>query len=164
MLAGDGRVALMARQHAEVPLKAADLALVASRGGESQPAGVPRLGARPLALGERRVTQSLARRDSAWLVELCFRDRQRPLEVTGPLGVLPQPQKELPERAERLHLRTAVLQGLGDTQCDVVPRPCLAETADALFAAAGAHQDRKSTRLNSSHSQISYAVFCLKNK
>src|SRR5205085_10574657 len=25
-----------------------------------------------------------------------------------------------------------------------------------------AHQDRKSTRLNSSHSQISYAVFCLK--
>src|SRR2546430_13056477 len=25
-------------------------------------------------------------------------------------------------------------------------------------------QDRKSTRLNSSHSQISYAVFCLKNK
>src|SRR2546427_6155715 len=25
-------------------------------------------------------------------------------------------------------------------------------------------QDRKSTRLNSSHSQISYAVFCLKKK
>src|SRR2546430_4345758 len=25
-------------------------------------------------------------------------------------------------------------------------------------------KDRKSTRLNSSHSQISYAVFCLKNK
>src|SRR2546427_4071623 len=27
-----------------------------------------------------------------------------------------------------------------------------------------AEQDRKSTRLNSSHSQISYAVFCLKKK
>src|SRR2546430_13618894 len=27
-----------------------------------------------------------------------------------------------------------------------------------------AWQDRKSTRLNSSHSQISYAVFCLKKK
>src|SRR2546430_13428340 len=26
------------------------------------------------------------------------------------------------------------------------------------------HVDRKSTRLNSSHSQISYAVFCLKKK
>src|SRR2546430_13572056 len=31
------------------------------------------------------------------------------------------------------------------------------------FAILGA-QDRKSTRLNSSHSQISYAVFCLKKK
>src|SRR2546430_13361082 len=28
----------------------------------------------------------------------------------------------------------------------------------------GASKDRKSTRLNSSHSQISYAVFCLKKK
>src|SRR5438552_14379861 len=28
----------------------------------------------------------------------------------------------------------------------------------------GAHQDRKSTRLNSSHQIISYAVFCLKKK
>src|SRR2546430_16328513 len=28
----------------------------------------------------------------------------------------------------------------------------------------GGRQDRKSTRLNSSHSQISYAVFCLKKK
>src|SRR2546430_9045456 len=28
----------------------------------------------------------------------------------------------------------------------------------------GAREDRKSTRLNSSHSQISYAVFCLKKK
>src|SRR3989440_8288011 len=27
-----------------------------------------------------------------------------------------------------------------------------------------AHRDRKSTRLNSSHDQISYAVFCLKKK
>src|SRR5258707_10012289 len=28
----------------------------------------------------------------------------------------------------------------------------------------GFHQDRKSTRLNSSHANISYAVFCLKKK
>src|SRR3712207_8883913 len=32
-----------------------------------------------------------------------------------------------------------------------------------LLAAAGL-QDRKSTRLNSSHANISYAVFCLKKK
>src|SRR5699024_12315086 len=31
-------------------------------------------------------------------------------------------------------------------------------------AATGAKQDRKSTRLNSSHVSISYAVFCLKKK
>src|SRR2546430_12119893 len=38
---------------------------------------------------------------------------------------------------------------------------------DNLSKAAGADAgtaDRKSTRLNSSHSQISYAVFCLKKK
>src|SRR3712207_6879722 len=28
----------------------------------------------------------------------------------------------------------------------------------------GEHEDRKSTRLNSSHANISYAVFCLKKK
>src|SRR2546430_9028019 len=32
------------------------------------------------------------------------------------------------------------------------------------FTRCGLCQDRKSTRLNSSHSQISYAVFCLKKK
>src|SRR2546427_3109735 len=38
-------------------------------------------------------------------------------------------------------------------------------TLDVLVNSAGiAHVDRKSTRLNSSHSQISYAVFCLKKK
>src|SRR2546430_12433227 len=31
-------------------------------------------------------------------------------------------------------------------------------------ASSCCHRDRKSTRLNSSHSQISYAVFCLKKK
>src|SRR5690606_39758222 len=34
----------------------------------------------------------------------------------------------------------------------------------AGHAGAGAGQDRKSTRLNSSHVKISYAVFCLKKK
>src|SRR5438270_3666794 len=33
-----------------------------------------------------------------------------------------------------------------------------------LFARLNDEGDRKSTRLNSSHSQISYAVFCLKKK
>src|SRR2546430_12873396 len=34
----------------------------------------------------------------------------------------------------------------------------------ARLVARHAREDRKSTRLNSSHSQISYAVFCLKKK
>src|SRR2546427_5588690 len=36
--------------------------------------------------------------------------------------------------------------------------------AGRLVAARHHGKDRKSTRLNSSHSQISYAVFCLKKK
>src|SRR3712207_7926589 len=44
-------------------------------------------------------------------------------------------------------------------------RPEIGVGAVRLFAAAGAKvQDRKSTRLNSSHANISYAVFCLKKK
>src|SRR2546430_6862337 len=46
-----------------------------------------------------------------------------------------------------------------------MPRPLLTVAAAVALAAANAiGTDRKSTRLNSSHSQISYAVFCLKKK
>src|SRR3990167_6334252 len=38
----------------------------------------------------------------------------------------------------------------------------IANSLDQRLAARPAHLDRKSTRLNSSHSQISNAVFCLK--
>src|SRR3712207_6961816 len=38
------------------------------------------------------------------------------------------------------------------------------DDADAEDAALGDQLDRKSTRLNSSHANISYAVFCLKKK
>src|SRR2546427_2410900 len=47
---------------------------------------------------------------------------------------------------------------LGDRLAEVRPRGRL----DAVRALT--EVDRKSTRLNSSHSQISYAVFCLKKK
>src|SRR3712207_8514498 len=40
----------------------------------------------------------------------------------------------------------------------------LAPEFDRLEDAARLAQDRKSTRLNSSHANISYAVFCLKKK
>src|SRR5438309_7587304 len=38
------------------------------------------------------------------------------------------------------------------------------ETRRFSFLFSEQHTDRKSTRLNSSHSSISYAVFCLKKK
>src|SRR3712207_7076116 len=38
------------------------------------------------------------------------------------------------------------------------------DTGPSPEKAAGAARDRKSTRLNSSHANISYAVFCLKKK
>src|SRR6266478_267876 len=53
-------------------------------------------------------------------------------------------------------------------------RPAFARRSDSAFGrdspeqcvrhSRSTHRDRKSTRLNSSHSQISYAVFCLKKK
>src|SRR2546430_7241888 len=54
-----------------------------------------------------------------------------------------------------------------DTARDFAPVTLMARAPNALVAhpslPAGS-VDRKSTRLNSSHSQISYAVFCLKKK
>src|SRR5438105_11659418 len=41
---------------------------------------------------------------------------------------------------------------------------CAAARVCASSSSAGATADRKSTRLNSSHEWISYAVFCLKKK
>src|SRR5256885_8596498 len=43
-------------------------------------------------------------------------------------------------------------------------RPDRGERGDGGVAVAGRAGDRKSTRLNSSHLVISYAVFCLKKK
>src|SRR5690349_24588233 len=36
--------------------------------------------------------------------------------------------------------------------------------SSSMSSGSGGHADRKSTRLNSSHVEISYAVFCLKKK
>src|SRR2546430_6867378 len=50
--------------------------------------------------------------------------------------------------------KEAITRPIGTRNSD----PIVAELEDELMG------DRKSTRLNSSHSQISYAVFCLKKK
>src|SRR2546427_6337332 len=56
-----------------------------------------------------------------------------------------------------------------ERECEAVARPDVGHLAvGAAVHVLTAHDvvtlDRKSTRLNSSHSQISYAVFCLKKK
>src|SRR5438445_7095785 len=43
-------------------------------------------------------------------------------------------------------------------------RDAAAECGVSLWLHGHKHADRKSTRLNSSHANISYAVFCLKKK
>src|SRR5688572_30933667 len=51
-----------------------------------------------------------------------------------------------------------------DRRTSPASRPPGAPGESGLARGAPGGRDRKSTRLNSSHSQISYAVFCLKKK
>src|SRR2546430_4149564 len=68
----------------------------------------------------------------------------------APIDVLLQPASG---RRKRLFL--------ADMDSTMIGQECIDELADYVGVKP---QDRKSTRLNSSHSQISYAVFCLKKK
>src|SRR2546430_13659710 len=64
--------------------------------------------------------------------------------------------------ASALSVRSTPQRRLGKTSAiDRIDRLRLVEGAVAPTTRLG-RADRKSTRLNSSHSQISYAVFCLK--
>src|SRR2546430_13376928 len=54
------------------------------------------------------------------------------------------------------------VRGADDTRAD--GRGAHGASAGRGAGPLGGRGDRKSTRLNSSHSQISYAVFCLKKK
>src|SRR3712207_8308425 len=64
-------------------------------------------------------------------------------------------QQRLRVGVERVLHDPAGVAGLNDPP-EVHHRDPVAHVAD--------HRDRKSTRLNSSHANISYAVFCLKKK
>src|SRR2546430_12111588 len=68
---------------------------------------------------------------------------------------VPEEQVEAPAAAQLAEL------GAGGVRVHVEPLAFVQVERQKVGAAAG---DRKSTRLNSSHSQISYAVFCLKKK
>src|SRR3712207_8646155 len=72
-------------------------------------------------------------------------------------------------RSDVIHVRLLTTDGLRGIspigQCRESMSLALSLTRHAGdSAAAGYRPDRKSTRLNSSHANISYAVFCLKKK
>src|SRR5438094_8942591 len=104
----------------------------------------------------RRLVQEtqLAPAQLVWPLFVCHGEGVR-REVPALPGVYQTSVDELvqdAERARRLGLGGIILFGLP-------------ETKDATGSEAYDEQgDRKSTRLNSSHRTISYAVFCLKKK
>src|SRR3712207_7727495 len=61
-------------------------------------------------------------------------------------------------------LRVQLLDPVGLEIVLAVPDSVDRGERDVLVGAVVAGEDRKSTRLNSSHANISYAVFCLKKK
>src|SRR5688572_32707678 len=63
-------------------------------------------------------------------------------------------------------VKLVILPTIGTKHLDTVAHTFLSvlHAIPRRFDAALICKDRKSTRLNSSHSQISYAVFCLKKK
>src|SRR2546429_1505726 len=74
-----------------------------------------------------------------------------------------------PPRSTLFPYTTLFRSVLGKAQGALQHRLALAGVLPLRLQALGAHQgvfhiDRKSTRLNSSHGYISYAVFCLKKK
>src|SRR2546430_12441365 len=87
----------------------------------------------------------------------------------GPLALEAQPTAKIArigylaiDQAASPHLREAFLQELRDLGY-IEGRNLVIEYRSAEGKSEQL-PDRKSTRLNSSHSQISYAVFCLKKK
>src|SRR2546430_7585205 len=67
-------------------------------------------------------------------------------------------------RSENKHYK-AIEDGSGPyQQMSLADRQKLLADVKLMDELASVNLDRKSTRLNSSHSQISYAVFCLKKK
>src|SRR5207248_4304851 len=70
-----------------------------------------------------------------------------------------EPGKPIEETARELGIHPAEIVKLASNENPLGPSP---KAVEAMRSALdNAHLDRKSTRLNSSHRTISYAVFCL---
>src|SRR5688572_31307746 len=78
--------------------------------------------------------------------------------------VAPPPNSTLFPYTTLFRSRVEWLNGEQVREACPLLRPGVAEAGFLEREALDLDTDRKSTRLNSSHSQISYAVFCLKKK
>jgi len=73
----------------------------------------------------------------------------------------------LQEQMKALTVPTLIVNGDEDESClepGLLMKRTIPSAGHAMFPNTGHTLDRKSTRLNSSHITISYAVFCLKKK
>src|SRR2546427_4014590 len=87
------------------------------------------------------------------------RDRERFLHQHFGAAVAAEPR--LADSLFEVEVRPNVGRHVRQAVFATLPPP---SEPDVIPPIRSAVQDRKSTRLNSSHSQISYAVFCLKKK
>src|SRR2546430_7527282 len=71
-------------------------------------------------------------------------------------------RSEIPEQVAVAHELREILVARDEGRAHALPAHEVRQRADDVVGLV--LRDRKSTRLNSSHSQISYAVFCLKKK
>src|SRR5438270_8659690 len=90
------------------------------------------------------------------LLDELLKDYKSPDDMFCNDGLLQQLTKAVVERA----LQGELTHHLGYEKHD----PAGKNTGNSRNGKSSKTIDRKSTRLNSSHSQISYAVFCLKKK
>src|SRR5438874_4313613 len=112
-------------------------------------------------------------KDSAWALHVLR--QQGNFEVVGLLTTFNQEADRVAMHAVRRELVVRQAELMGFPLWPVLlPWPCPNEQYESLMAQTCAKAvsegieaialDRKSTRLNSSHVEISYAVFCLKKK
>src|SRR3712207_7355267 len=91
--------------------------------------------------------------------------RRPPRSTLFPYTTLFRSEATLAERdAEIIGLRDEAETAIGDRENQIDELRKEMEQIRAKLEEVEKERDRKSTRLNSSHANISYAVFCLKKK
>src|SRR3712207_7424376 len=90
--------------------------------------------------------------------------RRPPRSTLFPYTTLFRSRHEAVRRAHGGRSRVLLGQPRRDLRDHRPERGGQVDAAEPPVGRRGAHRDRKSTRLNSSHANISYAVFCFKKK